>query len=180
MRIIGGTLKGRTIPVSRTFTGRPTTDFAREGLFNMLSHLLPIEGAMVLDLFAGTGAFSLECLSRGATSSLAVDINYSHVKGIQQAFDTFRLTASRAIRADVWAFIRKDPGQFDLILADPPYDLPMLAELPDALLKTGILKDHGWLIIEHPDTISFSEYPGFDRHRSFGAVNFSFFRPLTP
>jgi len=176
MRIIGGNFKGRTIKVPKGFDGRPTTDFAREGLFNILQHIQPPAGLKVLDLFSGTGAFSLECLSRGADSAVAIDIQTTHIKGIQANFQEFAPTSSRTIRADVFRWLSQPQAAFDLILADPPFDHVRLSDLPDLILSCGILSPEGLLIFEHPDSLSFESHPKFLRHRAFGHVNFSFFR----
>jgi 16S rRNA (guanine966-N2)-methyltransferase len=176
MRIISGTLKGRTIAVPKNFKGRPTTDFAREGLFNMLGHLMPLHGAHVLDLFAGTGAFGIECLSRGAETVLAIEQQPLHVKFIQQNFDLFGFDNAEAIRDDVFRFLGKAEGDFDLIFADPPYDIRKLDELPDLILAAEILAEDGLLVIEHGRNIGFEAHPQFKQSRQFSNVHFSFFK----
>lgn len=175
MRIISGSLKGRLIDVPKNFRGRPTTDFAREGLFNMLSHMVEMNGLHVLDLFAGTGAFGLECLSRGAESVLAIEQQPLHVKFIQQNFDLFGLENGEAMRVDVFRYLAKPDGSFDLVFADPPYDLKQLGALPEAILQSGVLKEGGLLIVEHGKNIDFKSHPSFVQSRQFSNVWFSFF-----
>jgi 16S rRNA (guanine(966)-N(2))-methyltransferase RsmD len=176
MRIISGNFKGRVIAVPKNFRGRPTTDFAREGLFNMLGHMVEMSGLQVLDLFAGTGAFGLECLSRGAETVLAIDQQPLHVKFIQQNFDLFELENGEAMRVDVFSYLAKPDGVFDLVFADPPYDLKQLRNLPEVILKSGVLNDQGLLILEHGKDQDFSTHPSFVQSRQFSNVWFSFFR----
>jgi|JI7StandDraft_1071085.scaffolds.fasta_scaffold342453_1 16S rRNA (guanine966-N2)-methyltransferase len=175
MRIISGQYKGRSIEVPKNFKGRPTTDFARESLFNILNHLMDMEGASVLDLFAGTGAVTLECWSRGAEAILAVELSPVHVKAIQKNFEIFDATGAEVIRADVFSFLQKNQEQFDLIFADPPYDLPGLLKLPSLIMQADTLKPNGIFVLEHPDKMDFSTQEGFQQHRRYGNVNFSFF-----
>jgi 16S rRNA (guanine(966)-N(2))-methyltransferase RsmD len=176
MRIISGTLKGRLITVPKNFRGRPTTDFAREGLFNMLGHMIDMEGIAVLDLFAGTGAFGLECLSRGAGSVLAIDQQPLHVKFIQQNFDAFGFENAEAMRVDVFRYLNKPDASFDLVFADPPYDLKQLKELPDTILSASLLNETGLLVVEHGKNMDFTAHPACVQSRQFSNVWFSFFR----
>lgn len=176
MRIISGSHKGRTIAVPKNFKGRPTTDVAREGLFNMLGHIMSLNGANVLDLFAGTGAFGIECLSRGAATVVAVEQQPLHVKFIQQNFDLFGFTSAGAIRDDVFRFLAKSTGSFDLIFADPPYDIKKLDELPDLIFQSGRLSEDGLLVLEHGRNSDFTGHPKFMQNRQFSNVHFSFFR----
>jgi len=176
MRIIGGELRGRTVKVPGSFRGRPTTDFAREGLFNMLENLNAVASSRVLELFAGTGVFSIECLSRGARSATAVEVQTAHVIGIKSNLDHFGLTSGSVFRSDVMKWIEKDPGVYDLIFADPPFDLKALDQLPGRLMGSGLLDQQGLFILEHPSGHSFTETPGFERTRAFGNVHFTFFR----
>lgn len=176
MRIIGGTLRGRQIRVPRHFRGRPTTDFAREGLFNILrSQQLP-EGCRVLDLFAGTGAFSLECLSRGAEKATAVELAVPHVKAIRENFDQFGFHQSEVIRAEVIQWLKQATGSYDLVFADPPFAMENLEALPGKILTLPGLLPGALIILEHSDKLSFEGQPGFERERRYGQVVFSFFR----
>lgn len=176
MRIISGKYKGRYIDVPKNFNGRPTTDYARESLFNILSHLMEMDGAKVLDLFAGTGAVSLECWSRGADLILAVEKSPVHVKGIQKNFDTFEVEGGDVYRADVFQFLKKHQFQYNLIFADPPYDIEGLKSLPQLVMNSDLLSDEGIFILEHPERMDFSNTTGFLQLRKYGSVNFSFFQ----
>jgi 16S rRNA (guanine966-N2)-methyltransferase len=169
-------LKGRPIRVPRNFSGRPTTDFAREGLFNMLESLNAVMGKKVLELFSGTGVFSLECLSRGAESVCAVEMLPVHLRGIRENFDAFGFRDASTIRADALKWLKSPHGTYDLIFADPPFDLARLGELPGMVLESGVLREGGLFVLEHPASVSFENTPGFFRTRSFGNVVFSFFR----
>ncbi len=175
MRIISGKYKGRRIPVPGNFQGRPTTDYARESLFNVLQHHIGWDGAHILDLFAGTGAISLECISRGAEKVVAVEKSPVHIRAIKENFKTFEAEYAQAWRADVFSFIQKCQDSFHLIVADPPYDLKELTNLPELIVNSNLLKQDGWFVLEHPDRMDFSEIKGFNQHRRYGSVNFSFF-----
>lgn len=176
MRIISGIYKGRSIEVPKNFKGRPTTDFARESLFNILLHKTEIEGARVLDLFSGTGAIALECLSRGAQDVLAIELSPVHVKSIRKNFDAFQFDHAEVIKADVFKWLDKSQGTFDLIFADPPYDIPGLIKLPELVLSSGMLSEQGIFVLEHPDKMDFSKVEGWMEHRRYGNVNFTFFK----
>jgi 16S rRNA (guanine966-N2)-methyltransferase len=176
MRIIAGSLKGRAIDVPRNFKGRPTTDFAREGLFNVLNNLITWEGLRVLDLFAGTGAFSLECFSRGSEAILAVDIQPLHVKFINDNFRNFEAADAHALKQDVFKFLKNPEETFDLIFADPPFDLPRLEMLPELILTSTASHDNTLVIIEHGKRTDLSQQPGFVQMKSYSNVRFSFFR----
>jgi 16S rRNA (guanine(966)-N(2))-methyltransferase RsmD len=175
MRIISGTLKGRSIDVPRNFKGRPTTDFAREGLFNVLNNKVQWDGIKVLDLFAGTGAFSLECFSRGVSEIVAVDIQPLHVRFINDNFQRFGADDAHAFKADVFKWIPSANQQFDLIFADPPYDIPGLIKLPAIIMSTRLLKPNGLLVIEHGKRTNLSDQLGFQMEKSYSNVSFSFF-----
>ncbi|MFN0032537.1 MAG: 16S rRNA (guanine(966)-N(2))-methyltransferase RsmD [Flavobacteriales bacterium] len=176
MRIISGTLKGRSLSVPKNFKGRPTTDFAREGLFNVLQNVMDMEGAQVLDLFAGTGSFSIECFSRGAASLLCVEMNAQHARFIRDNFRHFEIHHADVLLTDALKFINHSHEKFDIVFADPPYDLPALPVLPDMILKKQMLKEDGILVLEHGNKINFEEHPAFMQHRKYSNVHFSFFR----
>jgi 16S rRNA (guanine(966)-N(2))-methyltransferase RsmD len=175
MRIISGTLKGRSIDVPRNFKGRPTTDFAREGLFNVLNNQLSWHNLKVLDLFSGTGAFALECFSRGAADILAIELQPLHVRCINENFRKFEANNAQAIKHDVFKWIPTTTEKFDLIFADPPYDIPGLTKLPTLVLEAGILAPNGVLVVEHGKRTRFSDHPGFRQERAYSSVTFSFF-----
>ena len=175
MRIISGRLKGRTILVPKNFLGRPTTDFAREGLFNVLSNLVDFQGRSVLDLFAGTGAFGLECCSRGATKLTSIDLQPLHAKFISDNFRHFEITNATARKQDVFKYIDQASEQFDIIFADPPYDLESLDRIPELILSRDMLKPGGIFILEHGKGHNFSGHVKFLQERKYSNVHFSFF-----
>jgi 16S rRNA (guanine966-N2)-methyltransferase len=175
MRIISGALKGRSIDVPKNFKGRPTTDFAREGLFNVLNNRVNWTETKVLDLFAGTGAFSLECFSRGASQILAVELQPLHVRFINDNFKNFLAHDAHAIKHDVLKWIPTNKEKFNLIFADPPYDLPSLGKLPGLILNSETLDIGGVLVVEHGKRTSFLNEPGFLLEKTYSNVTFSFF-----
>jgi 16S rRNA (guanine966-N2)-methyltransferase len=178
LRIIGGKYRGRRIKPPGNFKARPTTDFAREGLFNILTNRIDFESADILDLFSGTGCMSYEFSSRGATSVHLVEKDPVHIAGIKKIIRELEMENIRAIHIDVKTYLRACNIKYDLVFADPPYELKWLSELPDLVTAAGIIKDDGFFILEHPKNLSFSKHPLFFEHRNYGGVNFSFFRPL--
>lgn len=176
MRIIGGELKGRRVPPLKGFEGRPTTDFGRESLFNLLRSRVDLDEADVLDLFAGTGMVSLEFASRGARSVTAVEREPRAVRHISAQFKAFGLDQCTVIRADVADWLQRPLTSFDLVFADPPYDWEGLMGLPEKLLSSGLLVPGGLLVVEHGERTHFEEVEGFSEHRQYGQVHFSFFR----
>lgn len=175
MRIIGGKYKRRRFDVPKNIKARPTTDFARENLFNVLNNLIDFEDLKSLDLFAGTGAISFELLSRGANPIISVEkhgIQYGFIRKVAEELKTDDLIA---IKGDVFKFIASSKEKFDFIFADPPYDLPNLADIPEMIFKAGILKEDGLFVLEHSSKNDFSDMPEFDELRTYGSVNFSFF-----
>jgi 16S rRNA (guanine(966)-N(2))-methyltransferase RsmD len=176
MRVISGKYKRRTFEVPRTFKARPTTDFAKENLFNVLTNLIDFEECTnVLDLFAGTGSISLEFVSRGCSRVISVERDPSHHAFIYKVKEQLSETGWIPLRSDVFRYIEKCHDTFDLIFADPPYALTRLAELPDLILGKGMLSEGGMLILEHGKDHSFTEHPKFVQERVYGSVHFSFF-----
>ena len=176
MRIIGGKYKGRRIDPPAGLRARPTTDFAREGLFNILSNRIDFEEAVVLDLFSGTGSISYEFASRGASSVHLVERDLRHIAGIRKIIRDLGMENIRTVHIDVRAFLKTCSVTYDIVFADPPYDLPWLKEIPGLVTHAGVIKKDGMLILEHPRTMDFSSHPLFFEHRNYGGVNFSFFR----
>lgn len=175
MRIIAGTLRGRRLNPPTQLPVRPTTDMARESLFNILNNYVDYEASSVLDLFAGTGAVSLEFVSRGARDVTAVDINASCTDFIKATTQHFSVDNLRVVRADVFELLRRANRQFDIVFADPPYAAPDLPRLPEMVFEHGLLTDDGIFILEHPREFSFENEPHFWQHRAYGKVNFTFF-----
>lgn len=176
MRIIGGKYRGRRIVPPSDLKARPTTDFAREGLFNILSNRIAFDEAEVLDLFGGTGSISFEFSSRGAASVHLIEKNMKHLAGINRIIKDIGFENIRTIHIDVRSYLKTCKTKYDIVFADPPYDLHWLTELPDMVLQAGILKDEGFFILEHPRDINFGGHNSFFENRNYGGVNFSFFR----
>lgn len=176
MRIISGTHKGRRFSPPKNLPVRPTTDFAKEGLFNILRNQIEIEGISVLDLCSGTGNMTFEFASRGANSILAVDQHFGCVKYIKQLSTELDFKNIRAIKAELFRFVKKLNGTYDIIFADPPYGLDGVELLPDSIFKQEVLAQNGLLIVEHGRELSFEEHPNFSSTRKFGNVNFTFFQ----
>ena len=192
MRIITGKYKGRHFDIPRTFKARPTTDFAKENIFNVLTGYIDFEGAMALDLFSGTGSISLELASRGCTHVISVEADRDHHRFILQCLQKLGEQSRgqapeaepsepvpvTAIRGDVFRFIKSCKQQFDFIFADPPYALEELKTIPTLIFEKNLLKEDGVFVFEHGKNDSFTDHPNFVEHRSYGSVNFSIFQPL--
>jgi len=181
VRIVTGRYKGRHFDVPRSFKARPTTDFAKENIFNVMQGYIDFQDAEALDLFAGTGSISLELLSRGCNSVVSVEMDRDHARFIQQCVDKLSSnTDSEAmlnhtlIRGDVFKFLKTCKRKFDFIFADPPYALPTLPDIPDKALP--LLKEGGIFVFEHGKQNDFSTHHNFVEHRSYGSVNFSIFK----
>lgn len=176
MRIIRGKYGRRRFDVPKNITARPTTDFARENIFNVIENIIDIDGIEALDLFAGTGAISLELLSRGAARVTAVEKAMTQYAFIRRTAEQLGERNLNLIKGDVFKFLAAPHGQFDFIFADPPYDLPRFGEIPQLVLQADILKPDGLFVIEHSRAYDFSTLPGFADHRVYGSVNFSIIR----
>ena len=175
MRIIAGTLRGRRLNPPQNLPVRPTTDMARESLFNILNNYNDYEDCSVMDLFAGTGAVTLEFISRGVREVTSIDINAACTDFIKQCAAQLEVKNLHVVRADVFDLLKRANRKFDIVFADPPYSLESLATLPDLVFDRGVLTDDGIFILEHPREYSFEEHPHFWQHRAYGKVNFTFF-----
>ena len=184
MRIITGKYKGRHFDIPRTFKARPTTDFAKENIFNVLTGYIDFDGAEALDLFAGTGSITLELLSRGCAHVTSVELDRDHHRFIKECLQklqgeknvqcsTFNV---QCLRADVFRFIKTCRQQYDFIFADPPYALEELPQIPDLIMEKGLLKPDGIFVFEHGKDNDFSQHPHFVEHRAYGSVNFTLFK----
>ena len=178
MRIIRGEYGRRRFSVPSNISARPTTDFARENIFNVIENLIDIEGIAALDLFAGTGAITFELLSRGAAEVTAVEKTATQFNFISKVARELGCTDRlRLVRGDVFRYISGAvPGRFDFIFADPPYDHPRFAEIPGLILGAQLAKPGGLIVIEHSRAHDFSALPGFHSHRAYGSVNFTIIR----
>lgn len=176
MRIISGKLKGRTLVPPKNFNARPTTDFAKEGLFNMLENTLDFSTLQVLDLFAGSGGIAYEFISRGCPSVTSIEMNPVHARFIK---DTARLwgisNQLKVVHHNVFDFLKCCTATYNLIFADPPYDLAGLDTLPQQIFEAGILSPEGLFILEHPASYTFSETSMFKKEKKYGNVHFTFF-----
>ena len=155
MRIIGGKYKGRRIVPPGNLKARPTTDFARESLFNILNNRIDFEGITVLDLFSGTGSISYEFASRGAGEVHLVERDVKHIGGIRRIIKDMEMTNIKPIHIDVRAYLKTCKFKYDIVFADPPYELKWLKELPDLISEANVLKEEGFIILEHPKSTEF-------------------------
>jgi 16S rRNA (guanine(966)-N(2))-methyltransferase RsmD len=175
LRVISGKYKGRRINPPSNFTARPTTDYARESMFNILNNRIDFEAVSVLDLFAGTGSISYEFASRGAPVVHLVEKDPKHISFIRRMVDEMKFENIKPIHIDVKAYLKTCRFKYDVVFADPPYNLPWLDTLPDLIASSGVIKDEGLFILEHPKDLSFTSHMLFFEHRNYGGVNFSFF-----
>ena len=176
MRIIGGAYKGRAIVADNRLKLRPTTDFAKEGLFNILSNRFDVTSFEALDLFSGSGSISYEFASRGCAAIHSVEIDPRHAAYIRATAGKLGFSQIRVIRDDVFHFLSICKQQYDIIFADPPYDFPRIEEIPDLILTKELLKPDGILILEHSKRNDFSGHGYLQEHRRYGNVHFSFFK----
>jgi 16S rRNA (guanine966-N2)-methyltransferase len=176
MRIITGIYKGRRFEVPRTFKARPTTDFAKENIFNVMNGYIDFEDAVALDLFSGTGSISLELVSRGCRQVVSVEADRDHHAFIKQCVAKLEADNCMTIRGDVFRFIKGCKQKFDFIFADPPYALPELHTIPSLIFKAELLKEGGVLVFEHGKKDDFTGEEHFVEHREYGSVNFSIFK----
>ncbi|MFA5972864.1 MAG: RsmD family RNA methyltransferase [Lentimicrobiaceae bacterium] len=176
MRIISGSHKGRVLHPPEGLPVRPTTDMAKESLFNILNNYIDFEEVKVLDLFAGTGNISLEFASRNATMVTSVDVNGRCIDYISKMAAEFKFINLSAIRANVFAFLARPAGSYDVIFADPPYDLGNRERVPELIFENRWLVEGGWFILEHDKNINFKDHPYFSEERRYGRIHFTFFR----
>lgn len=175
MRIIGGVLKGKTVLPPAGYKARPTTDFAKEGLFNVLNNEYEFEDLKVLDLFGGTGAIAFEFGSRGASRVYCVEMSRENATFIKTEADRLGLKNVTMVRDNVFDFLNVCRERFDIIFADPPYALEGLDTLPDRIFAADILYPDRYFILEHGGEYSFENHPRFVKEKIYGRVHFSFF-----
>lgn len=175
MRIVSGNFRGRRFQLPKNLKARPTTDFAKENLFNILANRIDFEETRMLDLFAGTGSIGFECLSRDAKSVTFVEQYAPHVRFIQEVAQKLNVTNYAAVTGDAYRFIASSGASYDLIFADAPYADEKMAELPNLILASKLLAKDGLLIVEHGKTTDFGQHPNFKEMRTYGSVHFSFF-----
>jgi 16S rRNA (guanine(966)-N(2))-methyltransferase RsmD len=176
MRIISGVFKGRRITAPKKLPVRPTTDMAKEALFNILNNQYYFDDISVLDLFSGTGNISYEFASRGTNAITAVDDNYGCIKFINETAEAFEMSIS-TIKSDVFKFLEKSKQKHTIIFADPPYDFEVEAfsKIPELVFENELLEDEGLLIVEHSKHTDLSNLPHYSHSKSYGGNVFSFF-----
>lgn len=176
MRIIGGDLKGRSILPPVGYKARPTTDFAKEGLFNVLVNEIDFSRSSLLDLFSGTGSISFEFASRGCRDIVAIEMNAVNASFIKKTASALGVTdCMQVVHHNVFDFLPICHRQFEVVFADPPYAIDGLDTIPDKVFSHSVVKEGGYLILEHPADYSFKEHPNFVKEKKYGNVHFSFF-----
>ncbi|MFN8275885.1 MAG: RsmD family RNA methyltransferase [Chitinophagales bacterium] len=176
MRIIGGSLKARQFHPPQNIPTRPTTDMAKEGLFNVLSNSFNFDNIKVLDLFGGTGSISYELASRGCTDITTVEIFPKCAQFIRKTAKDLRLDGIHVLQQDVFKFIETCTTQYDLIFAGPPYPLPNLATIPDLIFQHQMVEGAGWFVLEHNPDHNFEQHPHFWKSKNYGTTIFAIFR----
>jgi 16S rRNA (guanine(966)-N(2))-methyltransferase RsmD len=176
MRIISGKFKGRRINPPKNLPVRPTTDMCKESLFNILNNHFNFSELKILDLFAGTGNISLEFASRGSYPIVSVDVDFGCIKFIKQTASEFEMDIT-AIKSDVFSFLEKHVSKYDVIFADPPYDMNIkdFEKLIDLIFKKQLLNDDGMLIIEHSKHTKINHIENFSFDKNYGGSVFSFY-----
>lgn len=175
MRIIGGKLKGIRLQPPSNLPVRPTTDIAKEALFNILNNRFDLETCQVLDLFCGTGNLSFEFASRGAESILAIDQHFGCVNWVKNTAKQHQLDNIQVQKADAFKFLKQYKKPFDLIFADPPYNLPQIPQIPALVAENNLLNPNGLLVVEHQSMMKMDNQPGYTETRKYGNSSFSFF-----
>lgn len=176
MRIVGGQYKGFTFQPPKVMPARPTTDFAKEGIFNILQNNFDWESVRVLDLFGGTGNIMYELASRGCPDITCVEMDAKLISFIQKNRAALKIESQcKVLKMDVFRFINSQPGEFDLIFADPPYQLANLDSLPDLIFANNLVKEGGLFVLEHDSKNKFDQHPRFNRSRNYGNTIFTLF-----
>ncbi|MDR2840506.1 MAG: 16S rRNA (guanine(966)-N(2))-methyltransferase RsmD [Paludibacter sp.] len=175
MRIISGKFKSRRLEVPKNITARPTTDFAKESLFNLLNNRISFDDIDMLDLFAGTGSIGFEFISRGAKRVVSIELEDIQCRFIKKVCNELKIDNLTLIKANVFKFLLSCNTQYDVVFADAPYQTENIAEIPDLIFSRNLLKDEGLLVVEHSAAFDFSNHPHFSEHRNYGNVNFTFF-----
>jgi len=175
VRIVSGKYKGRIFRPSGKIPARPTTDFAKENLFNILENQCELQGAEALDLFAGTGNISFEFISRGCARVTAVEKGSRQIQFIHRVMKTLEIDNLKVIKKDVFRFIDAHPGTFDIIFADPPYQMEGREQLPELIVESQLLSPGGVFILEHDKHLTLPDTTNLSDQRKYGTVHFSFF-----
>ncbi len=176
MRIIGGSLRGLRLNPPKNLPVRPTTDLAKEALFNILQNQIAFDDIKVLDLFSGTGNISLEFASRGAAQVVSIDRSIQCVHYLKDMARQHGLSSIKVYKDDVFKYLQHETDQFDLVFADPPYDLNRIPDLPKIIFEKKMPLPGGLLIVEHQSMQNLSNHPAFVEQRKYGHSSFSFFK----
>lgn len=175
-RIISGRLRGKIVRAPGNLPVRPTTDFAKESLFNILNNNFVFENIKALDLFAGTGNLSYELASRGCEDIVAVDLSNKCQQFIEKTAKELNFTGLKTRKANALDFLKREFREYDLIIADPPYDYEEYSELIEIIFTNKLLSKDGMLVIEHDSRGDLSESEFFFETRKYGKVRFTFFQ----
>lgn len=176
MRIVSGEYKGRMFNPPKSFKARPTTDIAKESLFNILNNHFYFNEISVLDLFSGTGSISFEFASRGCKSIELVELDAVHLAFIRKVMAELKLNQIKTFRLNAFKFLEKTNAQYDIIFADPPYEMKGFEKIPEIVFNRNLIKPNGWLIVEHSKLTDLSKLPNFSEVRNYGSVHFSVFK----
>jgi 16S rRNA (guanine966-N2)-methyltransferase len=180
MRIVGGIFGGRRFAPPAKIPARPTTEVAKEGLFNMLNNIIDLEGAATLDIFGGTGSISYELASRGAADLTLVERDLTSIEFIKKTADVLGIAdILHVIRADVFKYIKQCTSQYDFIFAGPPYALQNIDEIPLLVFEKKLLRPEGIFVLEHTPRNDYQKHPHFLRMKNYGTTVFTFFKQNT-
>ena len=175
MRIIGGKLKGIRLQPPANLPVRPTTDMAKEALFNILNNQFDFESCTILDLFSGTGNLTFEFASRNAEKILAIDMDYGCVNWVKSTTKKYGFNQIEVRKGDVFKLLNQMTGSYDIIFADPPYNMPNIPQIPVLVAAQKLLKPDGLLVVEHQSNMKLNSQPGYTETRKYGNSSFSFF-----
>ena len=175
MRIIGGIHKGYKLHQPMLEPTRPTTDIAKEALFNGLDNYFNFDNIKFLDLFGGTGNISLEFGSRGCTDITTVELHSKAIEFMTKTSEKLELEGHKILQMDVFDYIENCRQTYDIIFAGPPYKLPNLASIPDLIINKGLIEGQGWFVMEHDPKYNFDNHPHLWKRRNYGQTNFSIF-----
>ena len=175
MRIVSGKYRGRNIHPPKNFRARPTTDFAKVGLFNILANYFDFSSVRVLDLFSGTGSISFEFASRGCSNIELVENDRVHMTFIKKIIREWKIKGISTSETSAFNYLKFPRVPYNIIFCDPPYDMEGIENIPIVILGKGLLVEEGWLILEHSGSLKFDKIEGFREERNYGSVHFSFF-----
>ena len=175
MRIIGGALKARQFHPPQNIPTRPTTDFAKEGLFNVINNNFNFENIKFLDLFGGTGSISYELASRGCEDLTLVEQDHNTIQFIKKTVEELKFDNFKILKMDVFTYIKNCTLSFDFIFAGPPYALKNIDDIPNLIFEKKMLNVNGWFILEHTPRNNYEKHPNFLRSKNYGTTIFSIF-----